>query len=351
MTTVFLEMERLRNLRSGLGQFCSNLGHSLLHHFSPGFKFTFYLPPPCAGMFGSDQRYVFHSPLHKLLRPLRERFDCWHCLHQDSRYLPARGQAKLLLTVHDLNFMAKYSGLRRRLKLESLRKRIDRADAIAFASRFTQNMVAEHFAIEGKLTRVIPYGNCLVQGDARPPANAPAAGNLIFTIGIVSPKKNFHVLVPLMQRLQEHVLVIAGDDTSDYARKIRDDARSAGVADRVRLIGTIDDEEKLWWYRQCEAFVFPSLTEGFGLPVVEAMSLGKPVFLSTQTSLPEVGGTEAFYWESFDPGAMAAVFEAGMEGYRRDKTKADRIKQWAGNFSWESTARQYLDLYAAVTES
>ena len=79
------------------------------------------------------------------------------------------------------------------------------------------------------------------------------------------------------------------------------------------------------------------------------MSLGKPVFISTLTSLPEVGGTEAFYWESFDPDAMAAVFEAGMNDYHRSAAKAQRITAWAAAFSWENTARRYLDLYAAIT--
>ncbi len=350
MKTVFLEMERLRNLHSGLGQFCKNLGQSLLKPADPDFRFFFYVPASCEGLFGSDRNYLIHSPVHKLFRPSHDRFDCWHCLHQDSSYLPSRGQAKLALTIHDLNFMAKYpQGLRRKYRCEALQKKIDRSAALVFPSRFTEKMVNGHFGLNGKITRIIPYGNCLDRSETSGPSVAPPSGKFLFTIGAVLPKKNFHVLVPLIKKLKEYVLVIAGDNATGYAGKIEDDARYWGVDDRILLIGPIEDKEKFWWYRHCEAFVFPSLTEGFGLPVIEAMSLGKPVFISTLTSLPEVGGTEAFYWESFDPDAMAAVFETGMNEYHRTAEKARSIAAWADTFSWENTARQYLDLYTTIT--
>lgn len=349
MKTVFLEMERLRNLNSGLGQFCKNLGQALVQLADPDFSFSFYLPASCRGLFGSDRNYLVHSPVHKVLKACRERFDCWHCLHQDSPYLPSRGQAKLMLTIHDMNFMAKYAGLRRKLRCETLRKKIDRSTALVFPSRFSEKMVNNHFSCSGKITRIIPYGNCLERSETRGPSVAPPSGRFLFTIGAVLPKKNFHVLVPFLKKLKGYSLVIAGDDTTAYAGKIEDDAQYWGVDDRILFTGPIDDSEKFWWYRHCEAFVFPSLSEGFGLPVIEAMSLGKPVFISTLTSLPEVGGTEAFYWESFDPDAMAAVFEAGMNEYHRSAAKARSIAAWAATFSWENTARRYLDLYAVIT--
>ena len=113
----------------------------------------------------------------------------------------------------------------------------------------------------------------------------------------------------------------------------------------------MSDEEKVWWYSHCDAFVFPSISEGFGLPVVEAMSLGKPVFISNLTSLPEIGGPEAFYWESFDPDIMTEVFKKGMLEYGSDRTKAERIRKWSERFSWENTARDYLKLYKDILKT
>ncbi len=84
------------------------------------------------------------------------------------------------------------------------------------------------------------------------------------------------------------------------------------------------------------------------MPVIEAMSLGKPVFLSRLTSLPEVGGTEAFYFDDFSAQNMRKTFEEGMANYLKNPEKAERIKEWAKQFTWENAAAEYLNLYRQV---
>ncbi|HEY9046964.1 MAG TPA: glycosyltransferase, partial [Ohtaekwangia sp.] len=90
--------------------------------------------------------------------------------------------------------------------------------------------------------------------------------------------------------------------------------------------------------------IFPSLAEGFGLPVLEAMYYGKPVFLSKLTSLPEVGGEHAYYFDNFSPEHMREVFVKGMHHYETTHPEA-MIKAWALRFSWDNTAKEYLSLY------
>ena len=170
----------------------------------------------------------------------------------------------------------------------------------------------------------------------------------IFSIGIINPRKNFLVLLNLLKRQKEFNLVIAGINTDAYARTILDAAKTMSLSDRIFLPGAVEGSAKFWLYKNCEAFVFPSLSEGFGLPVIEAMSLGKPVFCSDKTSLPEIGGNEAFYWKNFESDSMNTVFEKGMKEYHQDKEKAERIKKWASQFSWESAAREYWKLYAEL---
>ena len=102
--------------------------------------------------------------------------------------------------------------------------------------------------------------------------------------------------------------------------------------------------------RNCDAFLFPSLTEGFGLPVIEAMQFGKPVFLFKATSLPEVGGTLAFYWSSFDPDAMAAVFHAGMAAFASDPNYPLESIAHARRFSWDKAASEYLAFYREILD-
>ena len=102
-------------------------------------------------------------------------------------------------------------------------------------------------------------------------------------------------------------------------------------------------------YENCEAFLFPSLTEGFGLPVIEAMSFGKPVFLSNSSSLPEIGGSEAFYWDSYEVDHMLSVFNHGMKA-KNDGEFAAKVKSWANHFTWEASASKYLNLYSRLLD-
>jgi glycosyltransferase involved in cell wall biosynthesis len=339
-------MEKAKVPLSGLGQFCLHLGAELARQRPAGMDLTFYLPRERRGAFGEGVRYVDHSPVHKLLAASRAPFDVWHCIHQDSRYLPPRRATRLVLTIHDLNFMQKYEGARRAAKLRALQGRVDRADAVTFISRFAEADARAHLRLDGKPTRVVYNGNSLVPcPDAPAPAWAPR-GPFLFALGIVQPKKNFHVLVPFLRGLEGRSLVIAGAAGSPYAAEIRALAAREGVADRVLLPGAVGDAERFWLYAHCEAFLFPSRAEGFGLPVIEAMSLGKPVFLSRLTSLPETGGEEAFYFDDFDPDDMRRTFRAGLDAASRDPGKAGRLRAWAARFSWERAAREYLRLYA-----
>jgi glycosyltransferase involved in cell wall biosynthesis len=141
----------------------------------------------------------------------------------------------------------------------------------------------------------------------------------------------------------DHELVISGVETP-YKAKIMEEAEKFGVTGRVKITGTISEEDKAWYYKNCTAFVFPSIAEGFGLPVIEAMHFGKPVFLSTHTSLPEIGGDAAFYFPSFEPTDMQAAFAKGMEEFEEENME-QKVIAHAMQFDWQKTAKEYLALY------
>ena len=106
-----------------------------------------------------------------------------------------------------------------------------------------------------------------------------------------------------------------------------------------------------FYLQNCEAFVFPSLCEGFGLPPIEAMAYGKPVFLANRTSLPEIGGEFAFYWDNNDPESMAEVFREGMNVYQNNReTYQLELKMRAESFDWKKTAAEYLQVYSKTEE-
>ena len=111
----------------------------------------------------------------------------------------------------------------------------------------------------------------------------------------------------------------------------------------------IDDAQKAWAYAHCTGFLFPSLTEGFGLPPIEAMHFGKPVFLARRTCLPEIGGDAADYFDDFDAGSMRRVVEAGL-ARQREPGRADAIRAHAAQFDWDRAAGAYLDLYRRLLD-
>jgi glycosyltransferase involved in cell wall biosynthesis len=351
MKRVLIEMEKLKNPNSGLGQFCLNIGEQFQLLNTKNLQLDFYLPSFQKNIFGEEFNYIRHTPLHKLLPLSSSEHDVWHCLQQDSHYLPNNKSTKLILTIHDLNFLEKYKGAKQRRKLNSLQKRVNKATAITVISKFTEAMVRENLQLNNTPIHVIYNGNSLkTMADAPVPdfINRNSVTDFIFSIGIISPRKNFHTLLPLLQSNKQLQLIIAGDTNSDYAKQLVKTAEITGVGKQIHFPGTIDDATKYWLYKNCKAFVFPSLTEGFGLPVVEAMSLGKPVFLSNLTSLPEIGGTEAFYWKNFDPEYMVEIFEKGLREFALDNEKAQRSIIWAKQFSWENAAKAYLNLYENV---
>ena len=355
--TIFLETERLRNLHSGLGQFCWHLGQALCQQADESLRFTFFVPSQCRGIFGQNVDYQTVSPVYKFF-PISQKQDIWHVFHQDSAYWPSRlstHRPKVILTIHDLNFLerADYSLAKKRQKLASLQQKIDRADVLTTISDYTASVIKTHLQIGQKPLHVIHNGNSLVPvslSDFSIPDKLKSIriNQFLFTIGVVHPKKNFHVLLPLLQQNPDLQLVIAGNIANPYSQEIIEIAQTLGVANRLLLLGNIADETKYWLFQHCLAFVFPSLSEGFGLPVVEAMSVGKPVFLSNLTSLPEIGGDAAYYWQNTNPSHLQAIFEQGMADYQANVSKKTILQAQANRFTWQKAAEKYLLLYKNI---
>ena len=210
MKSVLLEMEKLRKPNSGLGQFCLHLGKEFASANPQDLELNFYVPASQGGIFGDRFTYMSHSPLHKIV-PASARMDVWHCMHQGSKYLPASRATRLILTIHDLNFLQKYSGLKRKLHLHALRQKVKRAAAITFISKYAEQEARENLVLPAVPSKVIYNGNSLefFPGAARP-RFAPS-GKFIFAIGIISEKKNFHTLVRMLEGLKNISLVIAGN--------------------------------------------------------------------------------------------------------------------------------------------
>ncbi|GAB3510044.1 hypothetical protein GCM10027341_47900 [Spirosoma knui] len=356
MPSLFIDAERLRDLNSGLGQVCLHLGYELVSQCPPNWNLTFLVPKGQVGIFGDSVTYREASWQQKLWIP--GQFDVWHCLHQDSSYLP-RSSAKLVMTIHDLNFLSRadYSAAKKSRKLASLQSRTARATALVAISDYTASEVRNHLRIRpGQSLQVISNGVAIDTKRAMDQIEPPAflSGNdkpYFLFLGVIHPKKNVHTLVPMLEAFPDYQLVLAGPDNHPYAEHIREQAQKLGTSDRLIMPGAVDEQTKSWLYAHCEAFLFPSLSEGFGLPVVEAMSFGKPVFISDLTSLPEVGGKEAYYFESFDPESMAQTVHDGLNDFGQNPLREQRLRKRAASFSWPNVAGEYWKLYQTLVAS
>jgi glycosyltransferase involved in cell wall biosynthesis len=163
----------------------------------------------------------------------------------------------------------------------------------------------------------------------------------------MAPTKNITALLDLARAWPERNFVLAGPQ-SDYATQIGFEIDSRGL-DNVQLFADVKDAQKAWLYANCEAFLFPSLTEGFGLPPLEAMQFGKPVFLSDRTCLPEIGGDAAFYWRDFAPLAMRAAMEAGLSQWQPARDEP-RVRARAARFNWSRCTEEHLSLYRSLLD-
>ncbi len=360
MPRILVDFEKMRHLECGLGQFSLELAWALLAERRPEDDLHYFLPEQHAPRFHHAK--VVIKPVRRwqkaaYIAPIRDRvnriipgphYDLWHVSNQCSWYEPWNARVPVVLTIHDLNFLREKTPKTIESYLYSIQQRINRATCITTISNFVAGEVRSHFDLQGKPLRVIYNGASNASAeDVKRPSYAPKE-KFLFSIGDFMAKKNFHVLLEMIRFLPEYHLVLAGNHDTEYGRTIRLRASELGLENRVVLPGRISNADRQWLYAHCTAFGFPSITEGFGLPVIEAMYAGKPVFMSTATSLPEIGGSVGFYWKSYEPKAMASFVRMGLEEVEKTPEYPDRVRQHAAQFSWSLAARNYLSLYREI---
>ena len=348
--SILITLDSMRYENTGLHTFGHSLGREILRQATGQFDINAYTYPVQDGFLGQGAGYVRHRKYHRWFFPLHRRFDVVHFADQYCRFGPARVRGKTIMTVHDLNQIYEQPAGSRKLErhMQRMRVKIRGADRIVAISNFVAADVARHFPEAAAKISVIYNGtsfSCAPQGH-QPRYQPPGA--FLFAVGMVCAKKNFHVLVPLL-RNNRRTLVISGVVKEEYRQTILTAAAEHGVSDRVVVTGPVSQFDKDWYYANCEAFVFPSLAEGFGLPVIEAMHHGRPVFLSRMTALPEVGGDAAYYFDSFEPDHMEQVLERGLAHFAGARG-AERARNRAAQFTWEKAGAAYLALYRACIE-
>ncbi len=344
---VLVTLDSMRYPNTGLYSFGKSLARALLNH-NTQFDLDYFLYPGSNTGFEAEEVHkTYLKKYNKFFFINSNKVDLFHFTDQFSRLKPKKVHSgKMILTIHDINQVHEnLSPEKLKLYLKKLGERINKCERIVTISNFTAKDVLHYYPhIAHKISVIYNGADKLVLKDYHAPAYVPK-NPFLFTIGIVSAKKNAHVLPALLDG-NDLELVIAGINTP-YKADVMAQAKKHGCEERVKITGPISDDDRAWYYKNCEAFVFPSIAEGFGLPLIEAMHFGKPVFCSTRTSLPEIGGDAAYYFDNFDGDAMQQVFKNSIADFKGNNRSA-KVMAHAEKFNWDNTAIQYLRLYEEV---
>ena len=347
MSKILVDFYRLKDKHSGLGYFSSQLASFFLSNkMSKKLDLTFFLPE----FFVADYKDRCSTRVHGFHNRIMPRglynYDIWHSTSQFPNIIPRHNKSIFILTIHDLNFLFEKTPFKQKKYKRRLQRLVNRADVITAISHFTKSTIEEHLSLSGKEVEVIYNGVDSPSIYASKKPHWISDSPFFFSIGFFTMKNNWETIIKMMTQFPTYKLVISGFNETSYGKFCTELIKELKLENRVFLSGKISNEEKSWLYENCSAFLFPSKAEGFGMPAVEAMTMGKPTFLSTHTSLPEIGGDVAFFFQSFDIDHMVKVVKEGLEIYASDKEKFEnKVKEHANKFNWQTASTTYLKLY------
>ena len=345
-THIGISLGQITHFQDGLGEFSRQLCQGLAALAAPlrerhGIALWFHMRERLHGSFGDDVRYLPISKWQRVLHRQPERFAIWHNLNQLNKTLPPRGTAHRLVTVHDLNFFYFKAGYSFYRDLLRTRRMLARTDHVVAITDYVRQDVQRRMHWQGPVDVIHNGARSLVDHE-QASCESTVGHKFLFHLSRMSPSKNIQAIIELAANWPEQHFVLAGPQGRD-TRKVAAQLQARPLKN-VSVLLDISDAQKAWLYAHCSGFVFPSITEGFGLPPIEAMHFGKPVFLSRLTSLPEVGGALAHYFDKFDAASMRATIEAGLADDSRPG-RDQAIAAHAAQFKWQRCAGAYAALY------
>lgn len=284
-------------------------------------------------------------------------FDVFHPTYYDPYFLEQIGKKPFILTIHDMihEIFPEYFEPDD-MTSEWKKTLAEKATRIIAVSNNTKRDILKFLNVEENKVHVIYHGSSMgLNNHGQMPDDGPASdlyGRYILFVGDRTKYKNFLSFVeslrPIMKKEPDIKVICAGggafsEQESSHFKKI-------GVSGRIRQQGANDDM-LAELYRRSVAFVFPSLYEGFGIPVLEAFACGCPAIVSQTSSLPEVGGDAVVYFDPKDISSMGDAIERVIsdEGLRKHMTSKgfDRLKL----FSWDNTVKETASIYKGIQQT
>jgi len=224
------------------------------------------------------------------------------------------------------------------------------SDRVVTVSQSSADDIAEVFGVERSAISVIPHGITLERFGVAAPLSQDIDEKLpsefILYLGNIEPRKNLIELISAVEG-DESIprLVIAGKPAWNFAATME----VINNSKRVLYLGFVTDSDRTALMKRCKAFVFPSLYEGFGFPVLEAMAAGAPVITTNRGSLKEVSGP-AWILDETDRESIALGIGTALADDAWLKKAPWTGQEWAATFSWEESVRRHVDLYKELVQ-
>lgn len=306
-----------------------------------------------------DQAFLFCYRPHRFLRAFRSPAppNCRRSLlldgllprsaalfHGLNQRLPRRRYPRTICTFHDLFVLTgDYSTpeFQRRFAAQA-REAASRSDAIIAVSRFTANQVSQLLNVDAARIHVVHHGVRAL------PATPAAREDIVLSVGAIQRRKNIAGLVRAFEKLPGNWrLVLAGSPGFD-ATAILAAISASPCRKRITVTGYVGEQALSGWYARARVFAFPSLDEGFGMPVLEAMAAGVPVLASNRSALPEVCGDAAMLADPADSEDLTQKLSRLASDECLQAELRDRGLRRAAQFTWEKAVEETWSVYSKL---
>lgn len=286
----------------------------------------------------------------------RDGIQLFHGLSGELPFGIHKSGIKSVVTIHDLIFLRHpefYNPLDVKLYTWKFRRTLREADHIIAISECTKRDIIEFGGTnvsEDKITLI--YQSCSPRFntslDSKISNNNSKLGRYVLSVGSIEPRKNTMLALKALHHLPDDIsLVLVGRHTA-YTDKLTQYAKANGLEHRLQLLHGVPDADLPALYAGAECFVYPSVYEGFGIPIIEAISCGLPVVACTGSCLEEAGGPDSLYVAPDDAIGMADAIHRSLKGADDREERIKRSMEYIRRFSGTDVAGQVVDVYKKV---
>ena len=289
---------------------------------------------------------------------VRDEVDIFHGLSGELPKGISESGIRSIVTIHDLIFMRHpeyYNKMDVKIYTRKFQQTLREADRIVAISECTRRDISELGEIDASRINVI-YQSCAPRFNEEPQARKmwqvrdkyELPDRYVLNVGSIEERKNVMLAVKALHHLPDDVsLVIVGRQTP-YSDEVHEYVLEHRMHSRVQMLHNVPDDDLPALYRMADCFVYPSRYEGFGIPIIEAISQGLPVVACTGSCLEEAGGPDSLYVGPDDPEAMAHAISRVLFGAPERQQRIELSRQYIRRFENSDAARHFADLYQEV---